>query len=74
MDGIDLMLASHTQDIFNIKVSIRRAFALANLISLVGLITMQGKGIFFRIYSNGANAQLIAGTENADSYFATICN
>ena len=56
MDGINIVLASNAQNVFDIQISIGRALALAYLISLVSLVTVQGKGIFFGIYSNGANA------------------
>ena len=56
MYGINIVLASNAQNVFDIQISIGRTLALAYLISLVGLVTVQGKGIFFGIYSNGANA------------------
>ena len=47
MNSINLVLTGHAQNIFNIQISVGGTLALAYLISLVGLIAVQGKSIFF---------------------------
>ena len=56
VDGVDIMLTCNAQDVFDIKISVGRGFAFADEISFISFVTMQGKGVFLGIYSNGANA------------------
>ena len=56
VNGVNIMLTCNAQDVFDIKICVGRGFAFADEISFISFVTMQGKGVFLGIYSNGANA------------------
>ena len=56
MDGIYVVLLGYAQNVFDIKISVGRAFAFADHVGLVGFVAMQGQGVLLGIYSNSTDS------------------
>ena len=74
MDGVYIVLMRDTDNVFNIKISIDRALAFADKVGFVSFVAVQWKCVFFWINCHCADAEFVAGTENADSDFAAVGN
>ena len=74
MDGVYIVLVGNTHNIFNIQIGFHRALAPAYQIRFIGFVAMQGQRVFFGKNRNGANAQLIAGAEDANRNLAPVGN
>ena len=72
MNGVNALLLGQCDDAGDIEVRHHRAFARADLICLVGLESVQSEAVFLRIDADGAQAELIRGTENPYGDFTAI--
>ena len=72
MNGIDVMLLTDTDDIFDVKVCVDRLIPFTDQIGFVRTVSVQGQDIFFRIDSHGADAHFTAGSEYADRDLAAV--
>ena len=74
MDGVYIMLMGDAHNIFNIQISLYRAFAPAYQVRFIGFVAMQGQSIFLGKNRNGTNTQLVTGAEHADGDLAPVGN
>ena len=66
MNGVSFRLLRHPQHFINGEIGFDRTLALADLVGLVRLETVEGEFVFLRIDSDGGDAQFRGGPENPD--------
>ena len=73
MDRFNLPAFGQRNDLINGKVGAQRASSLSNEIGLVRLGAEKSHGIFFGVNGKCADAQVVAGAENADRDLTAVC-
>lgn len=72
VNGIDVVLLAHTNDLGNAQVSLHWCQPLAHDVGLVGLLTVHMHFVLLRVDGHRLDAQLIASAEDANGNLATI--
>ena len=72
VDRVRTRRPGDADDVLHVEVSLERALALANLVGLPGLETVQGQAILGRVDADGRNVQLTRRAEHADRDLAAI--
>ena len=72
MDGGNTTALGQSDDAGNIQIRPQRGFFLPHQIRLVRLGTEQRIGVLIGVDGHRVDAQIVAGTENADGNFATV--
>jgi len=74
MDRIDAAFARQRDDAVDIEIGAQRFAGGADAVGFVGLEAMQGKAVFVGIDRDGADAELVRRTEDANGDLAPIRN
>jgi hypothetical protein len=72
MDGVDLRLFRHANDVLDVEVGGDGFLAFADEIGLIGLEAMQREAVFRGIDGHRADVHFGCGTHHADGYLAAV--
>ena len=72
MDGVDMRLFRHADDVVDVEVSLDRLLAGADEIGFVRLEAVQGEAVLVGIDGHRADAQFGSRTHDADGDFAAV--
>jgi hypothetical protein len=72
MDGVDARGLRHVEDFLDAQIRLDRALAAAHHVGFVGLVPVLVEPVFVAVDGDGANAELVAGTKDADGDLAAV--